>query len=34
MLQRGIDKAPANTPDGKVSIHPPQIVDEKELYGC
>jgi hypothetical protein len=29
-----IDKTPANTTDGKLSIQPPKIIDEKELYGC
>jgi hypothetical protein len=34
MLQRVIDKAPANTIGGTLSIEPPKIIDEKELYGC
>jgi hypothetical protein len=34
MLQRVIDKAPTNIVYGKLSIHPPKIIDEKELYGC
>jgi len=34
MLQRVIDKALANITDGKLSIQPPKIIDEKELYGC
>jgi hypothetical protein len=34
MLQRVIDKAPANTTDGTLSIQPPKIIDEEELYGC
>jgi hypothetical protein len=34
MLQTVIDKAPTITTDGTLSIHPPKIIDEKELYGC
>jgi hypothetical protein len=34
MLQRVIDKVPANTTDGKMLIQPPKIIDEEELYGC
>jgi len=34
MLQRVIDSASTNTIYGGVSILAPQVIDEKELYGC
>jgi hypothetical protein len=34
MVQRVIDKAPANAIYGELSIRPPQTINEKELYGC
>jgi hypothetical protein len=34
MLERVIGKAPSNLIWGKLSIQTPQVIDEKELYGC
>jgi hypothetical protein len=34
MIERVIDKALAVAIYGKLSIQPPQMIDEKELYGC
>jgi hypothetical protein len=34
MVQRVIDKAPTKKMYGKLSIQPPEMIDEKELYGC
>jgi hypothetical protein len=34
MLQRVNDKLPANTIYGELSIRPPKLINEKELYGC
>jgi len=34
MLERVIDKTRSNTTYGTLSIRTPQMIDEKELYGC
>jgi hypothetical protein len=34
MLERVIDTASTNTMYGDVSTRTPQVIDEKELYGC
>ena len=34
MLERVIDKPATKKNYGKLSIQPPEMINEKELYGC
>jgi hypothetical protein len=34
MVQRVIDKPATKKRYGKLSIQPPKMINEKELYGC
>jgi hypothetical protein len=34
MVQRVIGKSPTKKMYGELSIQPPKMIDEKELYGC